>query len=191
MVIYKRKPPKFKGLAHNPPGYVWLCKLFQFVQEYVLRQSARLARVSSTSREDQEMNNQAKFIAMAKRHRDQDMLASGSFQMKNGKACSVGCFNAELGNETSDFAALAESTGYPEAAHRLQEAVFECLPQEDGVNWHVQFFEKAATVTDWDRVMQLTTLAARDAGDAAWDATRAADRDAAWRSIRDAFLRAE
>ena len=106
------------------------------------------------------MNETTKFIDMAKRHRDQDMLDAGSFEMKNGKACSVGCFNAELGNKPSDFAALAKATGYHEAAHRLQEAIFEGLPQSDRLDWHVQFFEKAATVTDWDRVMQLTTLAA-------------------------------
>lgn len=89
------------------------------------------------------------FLQMAERHREQDMLAKGEFEW-TGKACSVGCFNYDLDQEPGDFAALAAWTGYPEWAHRVQEAIFEQLPENLSKDWHVDFARKCANVTDWD-----------------------------------------
>ena len=99
------------------------------------------------------------FAEMARRHRDSDMLAAGNFNMVNGQACSVGCFCHDLGLESDDFAGLADATGYPEAAHRLQEAIFEGLPEAERADFHVAFADKAATVTDWQPVIDKTVLA--------------------------------
>ena len=85
------------------------------------------------------------FLEMAKRHKAGDMLGQGEWQ-----TCSVGCFNRDYGNAINDFAALADSTGYEEWTHHIQEAVFEGLPNEDAINWHVQFAEKMETVKDFD-----------------------------------------
>ena len=54
---------------------------------------------------------------------------------------------------------LAKITKYPEAAHHLQEAIFEGLPEAERGDWHVAFAEKAATVTDWQAVIDKTMLA--------------------------------
>ena len=102
---------------------------------------------------------QETFAEMARRHRDADMLVAKRFEMVDGQACSIGCFCHDYGLEPSDFSGLAEITKYPEAAHHLQEAIFEGLPEAERANWHVAFAEKAATVTDWQMVIDKTVLA--------------------------------
>jgi hypothetical protein len=102
---------------------------------------------------------QETFAEMARRHRAADMLLAGNFNMVGGQACSVGCFCHDYGLEPADFEGLAKLTGYPEAAHRLQEAIFEGLPEAERADWHVAFAEKAATVTDWETVIDRTVLA--------------------------------
>jgi hypothetical protein len=79
--------------------------------------------------------------------------------MVDGQACSIGCFCHDYGLGPSDFTGLSEKTGYPEAAHRLQEAIFEGLEEGERADWHVAFAEKAATVTDWQSVIDKTVLA--------------------------------
>ena len=102
---------------------------------------------------------QETFAEMARRHRDADMLVAGSFQMVGGQACSIGCFCHDYGLEPSNFEGLAKLTGYPESGHRLQEAIFEGLPETERADWHVAFAEKAETVTDWQTVIDKTVLA--------------------------------
>jgi hypothetical protein len=102
---------------------------------------------------------QETFAEMARRHRDADMLVADTFKMIDGQACSIGCFCHDYGLKPSDFSGLAEITGYPEAAHYLQEAIFEGLPEAERADWHVAFAEKAATVTDWQAVIDKTVLA--------------------------------
>ena len=102
---------------------------------------------------------QETFLEMALRHRDADMLVAERFEMIDGQACSIGCFCHDYGLEPSDFSGLAKITKYPEAAHYLQEAIFEGLPEAERANWHVAFAEKAATVTDWQMVIDKTVLA--------------------------------
>lgn len=100
------------------------------------------------------------FLQMAERHRAADMLMQGDFEMHDGKACSVGCFNHDLGSEADDFAALAKFSGYPEWTHHLQEAVFENLPKDASKNWHVDFARACEGVTDWVAVYHQTMIAA-------------------------------
>jgi hypothetical protein len=102
---------------------------------------------------------QETFAEMARRHREADMLAAGDFQMVAGQACSVGCFCHDYGLTPGDYEGLAKLTGYPEAAHHLQEAIFERLPEADRADWHVAFAEKSETVTDWQPVIDKTVLA--------------------------------
>ena len=54
---------------------------------------------------------------------------------------------------------MTQETKYPEAARELQEAIFDGLPEAERANWHVAFAEKAATVTDWQMVIDKTVLA--------------------------------
>ena len=102
---------------------------------------------------------QETFAEMARRHRDADMLVAERFEMIDGQACSIGCFCHDYGLEPNDFAGLAKITGYPEAAHYLQEAIFEGLPEAERANWHVAFAKKAEAVTDWQIVIDKTVLA--------------------------------
>jgi len=102
---------------------------------------------------------QETFLEMARRHREADMLVAERFEMIDGQACSIGCFCHDYGLEPSDFEGLAKKTKYPEAGHRLQEAIFEGLPETERADWHVAFAEKAETVTDWQRVIDKTVLA--------------------------------
>jgi hypothetical protein len=102
---------------------------------------------------------QETFLEMARRHRADDMLVAQRFEMVDGQACSIGCFCHDYGLEPDDFSGLAKITKYPEKAHRLQEAIFEGLPEAERADWHVAFAEKAATVTDWQAVIDKTVLA--------------------------------
>jgi hypothetical protein len=102
---------------------------------------------------------QETFAEMARRHRDADMLLAGNFEMINGQACSIGCFCYDYGLTPGDYEGLAKLTGYPEDAHRLQEAIFEGLPKAERADWHVAFADKAASVTDWQTVIDRTVLA--------------------------------
>jgi len=91
------------------------------------------------------------FLQMAERHHAADgMLAKGRFEWSGSSACSVGCFNHDLGNEPADFEALSRFSGYPEWAHHIQETLFECLPEPDNRDWHVQFAKACEAITDWD-----------------------------------------
>ena len=101
---------------------------------------------------------QETFLEMARRHRDADMLVANTFEMIDGQACSIGCFCHDYGLEPEDFSGLAEITKYPQSAHHLQEAIFEGLPKSERADWHVAFAEKAATVTDWQMVIDKTVL---------------------------------
>jgi hypothetical protein len=102
---------------------------------------------------------QETFAEMARRHREADMLVANTFEMLDGQACSIGCFCHDYGLQPNDFLGLAKITKYPEAAHQLQEAIFEGLPETDRADWHVAFAEKAETVTDWKSVIDKTVLA--------------------------------
>jgi len=102
---------------------------------------------------------QETFLEMARRHRDADMLVANTFKMVDGQACSIGCFCHDHGLKPNDFAGLAKITKYPEEAHRLQDAIFEGLPEAERADWHVAFAEKAETVTDWQAVIDKTVLA--------------------------------
>ena len=157
----------------------------------------------------------------ARRHRDADMLRPGSYGEMNGKfhACSIGCFAYEVAPERFSASAgwiddeqhriVAEAYDYPEWLARLQDAVFEGLPPEARLDWHVQIADAiAARKRDWRtilhavhaailRVSYRTAGSASDAvrtvldlheraaegeaiSDAAWSAAESAAESAAW-----------
>ena len=53
---------------------------------------------------------------------------------------------------------MTQETKYPEAARKLQKAIFDGLPETERADWNVAFAEKAATVTDWQMVIDKTVL---------------------------------
>jgi len=72
-------------------------------------------------------------------HRTQDLLIKGQF-WDGHKGCSVGCF---VKTEEQPHAKLAEITGMPEYMHRLQDTLFEGLPEEICYHWSERFFKAA------------------------------------------------
>lgn len=102
----------------------------------------------------------------ARRHRDADMLRSGTYGEMNGRfhACSIGCFAYEVAPERFSASAgwrdddhhriVAEAYGYPEWLARLQDTVFEGLPPEARLDWHVQIADAiAARKRDWRTIL--------------------------------------
>lgn len=104
----------------------------------------------------------------ARRHRDADMLRAGRYgEMNDGKfhACSIGCFAYEVAPERFSASAgwmddnqhriVAEAYDYPEWLARLQDTVFEGLPPEDRLDWHVQIADAiAARKRDWQIILR-------------------------------------
>ena len=98
-------------------------------------------------------------IALAKYHRAADMLESGEwFNEDSKRGCSIGCFNHDLGNDPSDFAAFADAARCPEWAAQLQEWIFERLPVDKARDWHVDCVTAYAIVPDWTAVYHKTMI---------------------------------
>jgi len=85
----------------------------------------------------QEIKNE--LIAEGVQHRKQDLLIKGSF-WKGHKGCSVGCY-VKTGDEP--HAKLAKRSGMPEYMHRLQDIIFEGLPDKTRFHWSEVFFKAA------------------------------------------------
>lgn len=100
-------------------------------------------------------------IAMAKRHLDADMLMRGKY-LDQGKGCSIGCFNHDLGNEPSDHAAFAKAAGIPVWLANLQDRIFEGLSDADGISWHVECVTLYPKVKDFDKVFDLFLITVLD-----------------------------
>ena len=165
----------------------------------------------------------------ARRHRDADMLRSGTYGEMNGRfhACSIGCFAYEVAPEQFSAKAgwmddnqhriVAEAYDYPEWLARLQDRVFEGLPPEARLDWHVQIADAiAARKRDWQTILHavhaaILRISYRTAGDAAgavravidlhersaagenipiedWSAAESAAESAAHIGIRDGIL---
>lgn len=125
----------------------------------------------------------------ARKHRDADMLRSGHYgEMDDGfHACSIGCFAYEVAPEQFSAKAgwmddnqhriVAEAYGYPEWLARLQDTVFEGLPPEAHLDWHVQIADAIAErKRDWQTILHaihasILRISYRTAGSAS-DAVR-------------------
>jgi hypothetical protein len=81
--------------------------------------------------------------ALAIKHREQDQYIKGEYGKMNGKfkGCSVGCLvyniNQKEGTDADfgDHAFLAEKLGVPEFICRLQDSIFENLPEPINTEW--------------------------------------------------------
>jgi hypothetical protein len=102
------------------------------------------------------MENNETLLQMAKRHQAADMLRAGEYyDQLTGKGCSIGCFNHDLGNDPEDHAAFAKAAGIPLWAAKLQDGIFEGLPEQDRATWHVDCIEAYQHVTEWDKTLDL------------------------------------
>jgi hypothetical protein len=92
-------------------------------------------------------------------------LEKGTYGKQNGKfrGCSIGCMLNDFGlsadeidNTPSVHRKLEELTGIPEWLLRLQDEVFEGLPEPEHQAWHRQVaeaFAKAPKPVDWQSLL--------------------------------------
>lgn len=96
------------------------------------------------------------------KHRAADQLIKGTYELGHGttvfKGCSVGCSINSLNTlhdtdiRPDDHKALGEAIGVPEELIRLQDNVFEDLPDEQSMLWPEQFYSAINPGTDLSKV---------------------------------------
>ena len=87
------------------------------------------------------------FVAEIERHRKLDMIVQGTYGKENGtwKGCAVGCsvhsLNLKLNKkyDTSDHTVYEKELGMPEWLARLEDTLFEGLPETESKKWPGQF----------------------------------------------------
>jgi hypothetical protein len=94
-------------------------------------------------------------VALAKEHVKQDHLAKGYGYYRNSrpdwKGCSVGCFTKDPGGGHAKY---PELFGLPEWLARLQDSIFENLPDDVARQWwHVTLFSSIKKGADLERVL--------------------------------------
>src|SRR4051812_3973992 len=90
------------------------------------------------------------FVSEIEEHRKADQIIKGTYgEGSNGdwKGCAVGCSIHSLNRKlhksyaTNDHSVYETELGIPEWLARLEDTIFEGLPQEDAVLWPTQFAE--------------------------------------------------
>ena len=104
----------------------------------------------------------AAFIAGLKWHREQDAIVQGSYgDTDDGRwrGCAVGCGLRTLyhmdgveDGDTSSHAELSRRTGIPIVLHRLQDSIFERLPNAVALDWPVRFASSVQAGADLSMV---------------------------------------
>ena len=79
----------------------------------------------------------AKYLARVRRHREADELIKGQY-WRNGKGCAVGCTLEERFAEAR-HAAYETDLGIPVALARLEDSIFEGLPNAAAQAWPERF----------------------------------------------------
>ena len=93
-----------------------------------------------------------KFVKLAKEHREKDMLLAGTYSTVDSKGkfkgCSVGCFAYDIQQETvctpvytKPHSIVSNYFHIPQWLVRAQDIIFEYLPENERVDWHIQFAE--------------------------------------------------
>ncbi len=82
----------------------------------------------------------AKLLADLQAHADADRLVKGQY-WENGKGCAVGCTLHSLGakGNASNHAEYETRLGIPQALARLEDTIFEGLPNADAMRWPMRF----------------------------------------------------
>ena len=101
-------------------------------------------------------------IKLAKQHAEQDQYIKGEYGGISGgvfKGCSVGCsindLNLMTEGQTSDYgdhAYLADKLGIPIFITRLQDCIFEGLPQDKSILWTERLFSAIPVDADLSNV---------------------------------------
>ena len=96
-------------------------------------------------------------IELADAHQAADEYEAGHYEMREGRACSVGCSihsAVQIGalpknTNHDDHAALARALGITEMAVRLQDQIFEGLPKPEQSAWTPRMFRSIRSGADY------------------------------------------
>src|SRR5580693_8962583 len=86
------------------------------------------------------------YLARVRAHREADEIIKGRY-WENGKGCAVGCTV-----HSSNHAAYEQMFGIPQTLARLEDRIFEGLPNEDAKAWPVSFMSAIEPGADLSRV---------------------------------------
>lgn len=94
----------------------------------------------------------AKLLADLQAHADHDRLVKGQY-WENGKGCAVGCTLQSFGaDNTSDHAEYERLLGIPQILARLEDVIFEGLPNVAAMKWPMRFSAAITPGADLSRV---------------------------------------
>jgi hypothetical protein len=94
----------------------------------------------------------AKLLADLQAHADADRLVKGQY-WENGKGCAVGCTLQSFGaDNTSDHAEYERLLGIPQILARLEDVIFEGLPNVAARRWPMRFSAAIIPGVDLSRV---------------------------------------
>jgi len=104
-------------------------------------------------------------VELAEKHLAADMLIKGTYGETDGsfKGCSIGCLSHDIDPEREDYHAhLEEYLGPLEWWWRLQDTIFEGLPDGQNRYWHKQAADALALLPedyDWQKAYHRTQIA--------------------------------
>jgi hypothetical protein len=107
----------------------------------------------------------AEHVARAEAHLAADMLRDGTYgegSGKNFRACSVGCFAHDLGATGNQHEAIANHYAIPEWLVRLQDSMFEGLPEDERGSFHVELARRIPLGVSLDPLPHLIAIARID-----------------------------
>ena len=95
----------------------------------------------------------SKLLADLQAHADADRLVKGQY-WENGKGCAVGCTLHSLGAKgaAANHAEYETRLGIPQMLARLEDTIFEGLPNADAMRWPVRFSAAITPGADLSRV---------------------------------------
>ena len=140
---------------------VWICKIFNLLSFLLLEESTEDGKkeISNSMIPTKELQQMRAFHKNAKlkkdivseilNHQKQDQIIKGTYGQENGKwrGCAVGCsihsLNIKCGKNipTNDHTAYEKELGIPESLAKLEDYLFENMPQEAAVKWPAEFMK--------------------------------------------------
>ena len=105
-------------------------------------------------------------VEQAKKHLAADMLRAGTFGETYGgqfRGCSVGCFAHDIDPDAGEYHAIvAGKAGWPEWLVRLNDTLFEGLPEGEREAFHVELRERVPVGVDLEPVRHKIAIARID-----------------------------
>ena len=95
----------------------------------------------------------SKLLADLQAHADADRLVKGQY-WENGKGCAVGCTLHSVGADgaANNHAEYETRLGIPQMLARLEDKIFEGLPNADAMQWPMRFSAAITPGADLSRV---------------------------------------